>query len=168
MHLHKYEKIWLVFGLGSLALFLLIIGFAAFWKGTHPQSHIETIDPQNVEAHDSFKPENLGLREVADGKYIVNIVASAFNYDIGKDENDKPVKTIRVPKGSTVLFQVTTKDVVHGFQVAGTNVNMMVEPGHISRLETVMKNAGEFTVVCNEYCGVGHHQMFATVEVYDE
>ncbi|WOV88311.1 cytochrome c oxidase subunit II [Sporosarcina oncorhynchi] len=168
MHLHKYEKIWLVFGLASLALFLLIIGFAAFWKGTHPQSHIETIDPQNVEAHESFKPENLGLQEVADGKYIVNIVASAFNYDIGNDENDKPVKTIRVPKGSTVLFQVTTKDVVHGFQVAGTNVNMMVEPGHISRLETVMKNAGEFTVVCNEYCGVGHHQMFATVEVYDE
>lgn len=168
MHLHKYEKIWLVFGLGSLALFLLIIGFAAFWKGTHPQSHIETIDPQNVEAHESFKPENLGLREVADGKYIVNIVASAFNYDIGSDDEGKPVKTIRVPKGSTVLFQVTTKDVVHGFQVAGTNVNMMVEPGHISRLETVMKNAGEFTVVCNEYCGIGHHQMFATVEVYDE
>ena len=167
MHLHKYEKIWLSFGLGSLVLFLLIIGFAAFWKGTHPMSHIETIDPQKVEAHDSFKPENLGLREVAEGKYTVNIVASAFNYDFGTDADGKPVKKIRVPKGSTVLFQITTKDVVHGFQVAGTNVNMMVEPGHVSRLETVMKNVGEFTVVCNEYCGIGHHQMFATVEVYE-
>ncbi|GEN83049.1 cytochrome c oxidase subunit 2 [Sporosarcina luteola] len=167
MHLHKFEKIWLVFGMASLVLFLLIIGFAAFWKGTHPQSHIETIDPQNVEAHEAFKPENLGLREVADGKYTVNIVASAFNYDFGTDADGKAVKKIRVPKGSTVLFQITTKDVVHGFQVAGTNVNMMVEPGHVSRLETVMKNTGEFTVVCNEYCGVGHHQMFATVEVYE-
>ncbi|MBB4823568.1 cytochrome c oxidase subunit 2 [Sporosarcina luteola] len=167
MHLHKFEKIWLVFGMGSLALFLVIIGFAAFWKGTHPQSHIEIIDPENVEAHESFKPENLGLREVAEGKYIVNIVASAFNYDFGTDTDGKPVKKIRVPKGSTVLFQITTKDVVHGFQVAGTNVNMMVEPGHVSRLETEMKNVGEFTVVCNEYCGIGHHQMFATVEVYE-
>ena len=77
------------------------------------------------------------------------------------------IKTIRVPKGSTVLYQITTKDVVHGFQVAGTNVNMMVEPGHISRYETVMKNAGEFTIVCNEYCGIGHHQMYGTVEVYE-
>ncbi|MCG7334397.1 cytochrome c oxidase subunit II [Sporosarcina sp. ACRSM] len=167
MHLHKYEKIWLIFGMGSLALFLAIIGFAAFWKGIHPQSHIETIDPQNIEAHDAFKPENLGLHEVADGKYIVNIVASAFNYDFGTDENGNAVKTIRVPKGSTVLYQITTKDVVHGFQVAGTNINMMVEPGHISRFETVMKNTGEFTVVCNEYCGIGHHLMFGTVEVYE-
>ena len=86
-------------------LFLLIIGFAAFWKGTHPQSHIETIDPQNVEAHESFKPENLGLHEVEEGKYIVNIVASAFNYDFGKDEDGNRVNTIRVPKGSTVLFK---------------------------------------------------------------
>lgn len=166
MHLHKYEKVWLVFGLASLVLFLLIIGFAAFWKGTHPQSHIETIDPQNVEANESFQPENLGLTEVADGKYVVNIVASAFNYDFGKEEDGTATKTIRVPKGSTVLFQVTSKDVVHGFQVAGTNVNMMIEPGHISRFESVMKNGGEFTVVCNEYCGIGHHLMFGTVEVY--
>ena len=104
MHLHKYEKIWLIFGMASLVLFLLIIGFAAFWKGTHPQSHIETIDPQNVEAHEAFKPENLGIREVADGKYIVNIVASAFNYDVGKDKDGNAIKTIRVPKGSTVLY----------------------------------------------------------------
>lgn len=166
MHLHKYEKLWLVVGLSSLVLFLLIIGFAAFWKGTHPQSHIETIDPQNVEANESFQPENLGLTEVADGKYVVNIVASAFNYDFGLEEDGTATKTIRVPKGSTVLFQVTSKDVVHGFQVAGTNVNMMVEPGHISRYESVMKNGGEFTVVCNEYCGIGHHLMFGTVEVY--
>ncbi|PIC68144.1 cytochrome B5 [Sporosarcina sp. P21c] len=166
MHLHKYEKVWIVFGLASLVLFLLIIGFAAFWKGTHPQSHIETIDPQNVEANESFQPDNLGLTEVADGKYVVNMVASAFNYDFGKEEDGTATKTIRVPKGSTVLFQVTSKDVVHGFQVAGTNVNMMVEPGHISRFESVMKNDGEFTVVCNEYCGIGHHLMFGTVEVY--
>lgn len=166
MHLHKYEKVWLAFGLGSLVLFLLIIGFAAFWKGTHPQSHIETIDPQNVEAHEAFQQDNLGLTEVADGKYVVNMVASAFNYDFGKEDDGTATKTIRIPKGSTVLFQITTKDVVHGFQVAGTNVNMMVEPGHISRYESVMKNTGQFTVVCNEYCGIGHHLMFGTVEVY--
>ena len=97
----------------------------------------------------------------------MNIVASAFNYDFGTDEDGNRVETIRVPKGSTVLYQITTKDVVHGFQVAGTNVNMMVEPGHISRYETVMKNTGEFTIVCNEYCGIGHHLMFGTVEVYE-
>lgn len=167
MQLHRLEKIWLIFGMGSLILFLAIIGFAAFYKGTHPQSHIETIDPENVEAYEDFQQENLGLTEVSEGKYVVNMIASAFNYDLGVDEKGDPVRKISIPKGSDVLFQITTKDVIHGFQVAGTNVNMMVEPGHISRYETTLKNSGEFTVVCNEYCGVGHHLMFSTVEVYD-
>jgi len=166
MNLHKYEKIWLTFGMASLVLFLIVIGFGAFWKGTHPPSHLETIDPANVEAHDAFKPENLGLQEVGEGQYIVNMVASAFSYNLGTDADGKRVDTIRIPKGSTVLYQITTIDVVHGFQIAGTNVNMMVEPGHISRYEAVMKNTGEFTIVCNEYCGIGHHLMYGTVEVY--
>ncbi|AIF43610.1 cytochrome c oxidase subunit II [Virgibacillus sp. SK37] len=167
MHLHKYEKKWLIFGISSLVVFLIILGFGAFWQGTHPQSHGVTIDPENVEANEAFQPENLGITEVDDNKYIVNIVASAFNYDFGTDEDGAPLKHIRIPKGSTVLFQITTKDVVHGFNIAGTNVNMMVEPGYVSSIETVMDRTGEYTVVCNEYCGVGHHLMFATVEVYD-
>lgn len=167
MHLHKYEKKWLIFGIGSLVVFLIILGFGAFWQGTHPQSHGVTIDPENVEANEAFRPENLGITKVDDNKYIVNIVASAFNYDFGTDENGAPLKHIRIPKGATVLFQITTKDVVHGFNIAGTNVNMMVEPGYVSSIETVMDRTGEYTVVCNEYCGVGHHLMFATVEVYD-
>ncbi|MFD2045825.1 cytochrome c oxidase subunit II [Ornithinibacillus salinisoli] len=167
MHIHKFEKIWLIFGIGSLIAFLLILGYGAFWKGTHPQSHGVTIDPNNIEAHEAFQPDNLGLTKVDDDKYIVNIVASAFNYNLGTDDNGSPVKNIRIPKGATVLFQVTTSDVVHGFNVAGTNVNMMAEPGYISSLETVMKKAGTFTIVCNEYCGMGHHMMYATVEVYE-
>jgi cytochrome c oxidase subunit 2 len=167
MHLHKYEKIWLTFGIASLVVFLAVLGYGAFWKGAHPQSHGVTIDPNHIEAHEAFKPENLGLTKVKDDKYIVNIAASAFNYDFGKDEDGKPVKHIRIPKGSTVLFQVTTKDVVHGFNIAGTNVNMMVEPGYISSYESVLNKPGEYTIVCNEYCGVGHHMMYATVEVYE-
>ena len=167
MHLHKFEKIWLTLGIGSLVVFLMVLGFGAFWLGTHPQSHGATIDPQNIEAHEAFKPENLGVTQVEDDEYIINVVASAFNYDFGTDEDGSPLKHIRIPKGSTVLWQVTTPDVVHGFNVAGTNVNMMVEPGYISQLETEMNNTGEFTIVCNEYCGTGHHLMYATLEVYE-
>jgi len=167
MHLHKFEKIWLIFGVGSLILFLAIIGFGAFYKGTQPQSHMQTIDPNNVEAYEAFKPDNLGLTKVDDNNYVINIVASAFNYDFGVNKEDKPVKEIKIPKGANVLFQITSKDVVHGFNIAGTNVNMMVEPGYISSLETKMNKTGVYTVVCNEYCGVGHHQMFAKVEVYE-
>src|SRR5699024_12105034 len=47
-----------------------------------------------------------------------------------------------LPKGSSVLFQITSTDVVHGFNVDGTNANMMVEPGHISRDEVKLNSPG--------------------------
>ncbi len=167
MHIHKYEKLWLIFGVGSLILFLVILAIGAFYKGIHPPSHMDTIDPKNVQEHESFKEENLGLRQVGENEYIVNVLSSGFYYDLGKDENDKAVNTIRIPVGAKVLFQTTSTDVVHGFQIAGTNVNMMVEPGHISTLETVMQKPGTYTLLCNEYCGSGHHYMAATVEVFE-
>lgn len=37
MHIHKYEKWWLTFGISSLVLFLVIVGFSAFHYGSHPQ-----------------------------------------------------------------------------------------------------------------------------------
>lgn len=168
MHLHKYEKIWLYIGGGSLVIFLLLLGLTAFIKGTQPPSHMETIDPKNVQAHEAFKDENLGLKQIDDHQYEVHLVASAFNYDFGTDENGTSVKEIRIPVGSTVRFTATTTDVIHGFEVAGTNVNMMLEPGYISSLEVTLDNPGTYTVVCNEYCGLGHHMMYGKVEVFEE
>ncbi|MRG88296.1 cytochrome c oxidase subunit II [Salinibacillus xinjiangensis] len=167
MHVHKYEKIWLTFGIGSLLVFLIVLGWGAFYQGTQPPSCLVTLNPQNVQAHNSFKEENLGVQQVGENEYVVNVLASAFNYDLGKDEEGAPVKKIRIPAGANVTFQATTSDVVHGFHLSGTNVNMMLEPGYISDYETTLDNPGEYTLVCNEYCGVGHHMMSAIVEVYE-
>ncbi|MDV2887801.1 cytochrome B5, partial [Alkalihalophilus pseudofirmus] len=52
-----------------------------------------------------------------------------------------------------------------GFEVAGTNINMMLEPGYISEYTTTFDKAGEYLIVCNEYCGSGHHLMFSKIEV---
>ena len=167
MHIHKFEKYWLIAGIGGLIVFLVILGFGAFYLGTHPQSHGIVIDPENIEANEAFKKENLGLHEIGDGKYVLNVVASAFNYDLGVDEDGKPVKHIQIPKDSKVLIQATTPDVIHGFNIAGTNANMMVEPGYISSMEVTFKKPGEYTLVCNEYCGTGHHLMYAAVVVVE-
>ena len=50
MHIHKYEKWWLVFGCGSLVAFLIILGIGAFHNGTHPNPGAQTIDYENVDA----------------------------------------------------------------------------------------------------------------------
>lgn len=160
MGMHKYEKVWLVFGSAALIFFLIVIGVSAFYMGNQPPSCAVTLDPKAVDEHQLFKEP--GLKEIGDNEYQLTVVSSAFDYDVGT-----PDKVVQIPKGATVHISTTTKDVIHGFEIAGTNVNMMVEPGYISTLTNTFDKVGTYTLLCNEYCGIGHHLMQATIEVVE-
>jgi cytochrome c oxidase subunit II len=157
MHMHKYEKIWLVFGIGVLFTFLVIVGVSAFAEGQQPPSCLTTIDPEKVDQTPPFdKP---GLVKTGDNEYQLNIVVHAFAFTPNQ---------IEIPKGAKVTINVTTKDVIHGFQVPGTNINMMVEPGYINTLTHTFNKPGEYTILCNEYCGAGHHMMTGRIKVVEK
>lgn len=154
MHLHRYEKIWLWFGGGALALFIVLLTFNAFAMGMQPPSHMEMIDPEKIDQTPPFdKP---GLKQVGDKEYDAYMVASAFTY---------APNVIEVPVGSKVNFYVASKDVVHGFEIPKTNINFMVVPGHINSASKTFDEAGTFTILCNEYCGGGHHFMATKIIV---
>jgi len=70
-----------------------------------------------------------------------------------------------VPVGSTVTFYVTSADVQHGFKLEGTNINVMVLPGQVTKMTATFNQKGTFPFVCTEYCGVGHQNMFGTLVV---
>lgn len=156
MHMHRFEKIWLIFGVGALLIFLTVLGVSAFYLGNQPPSCLVTIDPEEVDTTAPFNKPGLNKVEGKDWDYELVYVASAFSYN--------PVK-VEVPLGSTVKVMATTKDVIHGFEVAGTNINMMLEPGYVSEYVAKFDKVGEFLIICNEYCGVGHHMMSSRIEV---
>ncbi|GLB57927.1 cytochrome c oxidase subunit II [Cytobacillus sp. NCCP-133] len=156
MHMHKFEKAWLIFGIGSLLVFLTVLGVSAFYLGNQPPSCLATIDPEKVDKTAPFNEPGLKKVEGKDWDYELVFVASAFSYSPA---------SVEVPYGAKVKIIATTKDVVHGFEVAGSNINMMLEPGYISEHITTFDKAGEYLIVCNEYCGVGHHMMSSKIEV---
>ncbi|OYR64826.1 cytochrome C oxidase subunit II, partial [Halorubrum sp. E3] len=75
---------------------------------------------------------------------------------------------IVVPANSTVTFYVTSADVIHGFEVAGTNANTMVVPGEVSEITVETDGPAEYGLICNEYCGAGHHVMEGKVNVVSQ
>jgi cytochrome c oxidase subunit II len=157
MHMHKFEKIWLTFGIGILLVFLTAVGVHAFYQGYQPPSCLVTIDPEKVDQTPPF--DNPGLKHLGGNKYELNIVTSAFAFTPNQ---------IKIPAGAEVVFNVTSKDVVHGFEVVGTNVNLMVEPGFINTYKAKFDKPGEYLILCNEYCGAGHHMMNAKIEVVEQ
>jgi cytochrome c oxidase subunit 2 len=72
---------------------------------------------------------------------------------------------IRVPAGAEVTFLITSGDVIHGFFVEGTRINVMVIPGQVTRVIYRFKQTGEHLLICHEYCGIGHHTMGGKVVV---
>jgi cytochrome c oxidase subunit 2 len=76
---------------------------------------------------------------------------------------------ITVPVGAAVEFRVTTLDVNHGFGVYAPDGSLVTQtqamPGYVNRLRIVFDKAGEYTVLCLEFCGMSHHRMRAVVEV---
>ncbi|MFJ7681918.1 cytochrome B5 [Peribacillus butanolivorans] len=156
MHMHKFEKVWLIFGTVALLVFLTVLGVSAFYLGNQPPSCLVTIDPEKVEVTAPFNAPGLHEVKGKDWDYELVFVASAFSYSPAK---------VEIPKGSTVKVIATSKDVIHGFEIAGTNLNMMLEPGFVSEYTTRFNNEGENLIIFNEYCGVGHHMMSSRIEV---
>ncbi|NOU96294.1 cytochrome C oxidase subunit II [Paenibacillus sp. LMG 31456] len=156
MHIHRYEKIWLTFGITMLIVFLVVLGVGAFALGAqtpgehdHSQNQSrQTVNPETVEQTAPFN--ELGLKKIGENEYDAYMLAFAFGYSPDKME---------IPVGATVHFHITSKDVVHGFQIPGTNVNMMVVPGEVNHLTYKFTKQGEFLVLCNEYCGAAHEMM---------
>jgi len=67
-----------------------------------------------------------------------------------------------------VTFYVTSRDVIHGFEVVGTNANTMVVPGEVSDITVETDEPQEYGLLCNEYCGAGHHVMEGKVHVVSQ
>ncbi|HLQ97872.1 MAG TPA: cytochrome c oxidase subunit II [Candidatus Dormibacteraeota bacterium] len=154
MKMHRFEEIWLVLAVIIILGSMIVTGYQAFAQGMGPPSHKETLDPQKVDEHEIFS--NPGVFEIGENEYEVVMTLQLFSFTPGD---------IEVPAGSTVHFTMTSKDVVHGFQVAGTNLNAMVMPGHIQKISQTFDEPGEYLVLCNEYCGSGHQLMSTTITV---
>ena len=154
MKVDLYEKIWM-WGVGAmLATFFTSTAMAAFRGAIHPPSHVETIDPATVLTDARFRTQ--GVTVDGTGRIHARIVGVTFAW--------LPAQ-LTVPAATPITFHVTAMDVVHGFQIVRTNGQSMAIPGYVSQFTTRFDEAGEYLIVCNEYCGVGHHTMAGRLHV---
>jgi cytochrome c oxidase subunit 2 len=148
MHVELYERIWMWAAGALILVFLGVIVASAGIQATSPPSHIETVDPTALASHPEFSSP--GDTEMPDGSLKAVVVAGMFFYS---------PDPIEVPAGRPVTFRVTSSDVIHGFQIIGTNGNAMAVPGYVSQFTLSFDTPGEYLITCNEYCGLYHHMM---------
>lgn len=152
----RTEKRWLAVMVAMLAVMMAVVVLTGVTNAIHPPSNVETIDPTTLHLGGEFAESNLGTAQEQDGSLTARLVAVqyAFVPDCVKLAVDTPVK-----------FRLTSTDVIHGFLLPATNVNTMVVPGFVSEVRTRFTRPGVYSMPCNEFCGNGHHGMWARVSV---
>lgn len=154
MHLPRYERWFIWIGIGTmLSLFVILVALGYLQRFT-PPSHLAGINPATVTQSPPF--DHPGLRRMPDGSYQAYYVGQVFSW--------RP-QSIVVPRGATVRFFVTSTDVMHGFEIAQTDVNVEVIPGWVSTSTQTFAHRGTYLIVCNQYCGIDHQEMYAKVIV---
>jgi len=152
----RTELLW-AFGVAVfIAAALSMIVFTALTMAINPPSNVERIDPKVLHLSGEFAEHNLGTMVAADGSVTVRAIATQFMF---------VPSCIAVPTNRNVTLRFASPDVIHGLLITGTNVNTMVVPGFVAQVHTTFTRSGDLLMPCHEYCGIGHSEMWATVQV---
>lgn len=96
------------------------------------------------------------VKQLDDKTYQVFAVASMWKFEPAQ---------IYIPVGSEVDFFVSSKDVVHGYNIYEKNLNLTAIYGNINKATVKFDEPGVYKITCHEYCGIGHQNMQAEIIV---
>ena len=92
------------------------------------------------------------------GVRIVKISAKKFEY---------APSDIVLKRGVPVIFQLTTEDRSHGFNVPLLAVRADIIAGKVTEVQINPQKSGEFDFFCDVFCGSGHEAMSGRIRVVD-
>ena len=97
-----------------------------------------------------------GLLRAQSSPRIVRITARRFAFLPGE---------VTLKQGEPVVIEVTSGDVVMGFNAPDFGVRADVVPGQVSRVSFTPQKTGTFVFLCDIFCGDGHEGMAGKLHV---
>lgn len=153
----RWERRWLAMAGVLLVTFVIFIAFSLTLEGRHIAQQSATTTPEDLAQFEVFAQP--GAVRTGPGQFRVGMVGQSFAFTPAR---------LQLPVGAETTFYLTSRDVLHGFQVENTNINVELIPGEISTFSYTFDEIGEYRISCNEYCGIGHQNMIGSIEVVDE
>ena len=115
-------------------------------------------------------PGKDGKLGIVDARYISNENPFGLNPDDPNGQDDVLVSSpdVHLPVNKPVKALLRSIDVLHNFTVPQFRAKMDLVPGLVTYFWVTPSRTGEFDVLCNELCGVGHYAMRGKVIVEEE
>jgi cytochrome c oxidase subunit 2 len=97
-----------------------------------------------------------------------NPLGIAPNDPDGKDDIVVASPEVHLPLGKPIKVLLRSNDVLHNFSVAQIRVKMDFVPGMVTHFWFTPTRTGNFDLLCEELCGIGHFAMRGRMVVEEE
>jgi len=156
----RHEKIWLWMAVAAAVLLSVItIGWLFIGKQNVPVASYNATPEQFEQQVTAFTTKY----QIQGSPGEVRVPPGQDAYLLGQMWSWGPVLHLKV--GEPYTIWMSSKDVIHGFSLAGQNFNLTAAPGHAYGVRITPEQPGTYLIFCNEYCGLGHQAMTGKIIV---
>jgi len=160
----KTEIVWIVIAfVWGLVMFFMMI----YWHAEGKQNlsnEAYRITPEAFFAKAQAMVSAHQVREEG-GFPVVKPPPGSDVYMLGRLWQWWPI--LELERGQSYRLHLSSMDWQHGFSLQPVNINLQIHPGYDMVVTVTPDRAGEYGVVCNEYCGIGHHTMLGKIHVVE-
>jgi cytochrome c oxidase subunit 2 len=103
-------------------------------------------------------PAMINPTRANDNPKVIEITAKKFEFTPSE---------ITLKKGEPVILRLTSSDRVHGFMSKPLKIDTDIPDDTTKDVAVTPDTAGNFTVICDHYCGTGHGNMKMKITVVE-
>ena len=160
----RVEGTWIVIALTwCLIMFFMMVGWHV-WGKQNLSTETYRSTPDKYQAKVQAMVDKYTVRTETDEK--IPVVAPPPGTDVyllARLWAFYPI--LELEKDKTYKLHLSSMDYNHGFSLQPANINIQIVPGFEHVVTVTPNQAGTYSVVCNEYCGIGHHRMVGRIIV---
>lgn len=150
------ERVWIGIALAWCFVMFLMMPYWHLFGKQNSTGEAYKVEPRAFQERVEAFVEANQVGEL-DGQPVVEPPPGGEAYLLARMWSWYPVLKLR--EGETYRLHVSSLDLQHGMSLLPMNMNFQVLPGYDHVLTITPTSTGTFTIVCNEFCGVGHSMM---------
>ena len=163
--LGREEKLWVsVAAVWCVFMFFMLFGWAYLGPQNLPGQQAKRTTPAEFKTHaDAFVAKYKVGEEGVTKVPVVEPKGEKEIYLIAQKWQWTPILVLE--SGKQYNLHLSSLDVQHGFSVQPININLQILPGYDFIVEFTPTTKGEYSLICNEFCSIGHHLMTGRIVV---
>ncbi|GIL05039.1 MAG: cytochrome c oxidase subunit 2 [Betaproteobacteria bacterium] len=162
--IHKEEVLWIGIAFAWCLVMFFMMPYWHVYGKQNLSSETYRVTPALFQKAAEEMVAKYTVRTETDEKVpVVHPPAGADIYLIARLWDWWPI--LELEQGKTYRLHLTAMDYQHGFSLQPENINVQVIPGYQHVITITPNRAGTYAIVCNEFCGIGHHKMVSKLYV---